>query len=119
MKEVKVKFYNCWDYNRDCEEFEIITFKMPKKLNIDIRNELKILDNCHSILTEYDLEDAEDLAEAFHDYDVAESDLEIAKEVLDDGNYGVIPTRLADFIKEKYPEITWDSFEYDLEINIY
>lgn len=118
MKEIKVKFKNIWDNSFDFDKCEIIIFKMPKEMNIDVKKETKILDMCHIALTEYDCNDEEELTEALQDYDITKSDLEIAKIVLADGDYGVIASRIADFISKKYPNTTWEHIHCDVEVDI-
>ena len=121
MKEIKVKFNNIWDDYGDCDEYEIIIFSIPKEMNIDISNETQILDACYNILNDYDCDDQEELIEAFNDYsNVTENDLDLARKILDNGNMGLIASRIADFISEKYPDVTWKMPDYscDLEINI-
>lgn len=120
MKELTVRFNNLWNEDDD-ESYEIIIFKMPSDIDIDIRKETTILDHCHDIFDCYDIEDKEELAEAMHDYGVTEKEMEIANDVLEGGECGVTASRIAEFIEKKYPSVTWEvyTFSCDLEIDIY
>ena len=121
MKEIKVRFNNVWDDYGDCDEYEIVIFRMPKDMNIDIQKETDILDDCHTILNDYDYENEDELSEAFEDFDnVTRGDFDIAKEILENEDTGLIASRIADFISAKYPDVTWTTPDYscDLEIDI-
>ena len=122
MKQIKVKFNNVWDDYGDCDPYEIIIFNVPEDLNIDIRKETKILNDCYDMLNDYECADEKELAEALIMYpDVTEKDLEDAKKVLgEDGGMGPIASRIADFIQERYPNVSWEfpDNKCDLEIDI-
>lgn len=109
MKKIKVRFNNVWDDDGVCEDYEIFIFYIPDELDVDIEKEVDILYECYIILNDYDCDDEENLTEILHDYyDVTVEDLNIAIHTLNNGDSGLIAERIAIFISEKYPGVTYE-----------
>ena len=118
-----VKFNNVWDDYGDGDAFELWMFYIPADLDVDIKKEIDTLYSCQMAFEDCDFDDVNAVNEYCKENNISLKDLEFAKAALDfDGNScaGVTAFRFSTFISIKYPEVTYECYNanYDIEIDL-